>query len=182
MGLFLKNSIFSCSVDELFSWHERRGVILRLIPPWENVKIIKEPENLYDSEALLLLQIAPLIRFKWHARHNGYQKNQYFKDIQISGPFRKWEHTHIFKAISENSAELTDRVEFEPIFKFFTSMFAGNTIYKKLASTFGYRHTVTRNDIDFLKKYPIRYKTYSNSRCKWIDRASTYRHSKNPWS
>jgi uncharacterized protein (TIGR01777 family) len=34
-------------------------------------------------------------------------------------------------------------------------MLAGNTIYKKLATTFGYRHTVTGNDIDFLKRYPI---------------------------
>lgn len=152
MTKFSKRMVFSHTVDELFSWHERKGIIKRLIPPWENVKVIKEPESLHNSEAILLLKLAPLVQFKWHAIHVDYIKNKQFKDIQLSGPFRKWEHKHIFNEIDEQHSELIDDIYFEPMFRPLSNIFAEKLILQKLSSTFSYRHTITKNDLDFLNR------------------------------
>jgi len=39
------------AVEDLFSYHERKGVIYRLIPPWDEVVVLKEPDNLMSSNA-----------------------------------------------------------------------------------------------------------------------------------
>lgn len=152
MSKFEYSSVFACGVEELFSYHERKGVLYRLIPPWEDVVVLKDPEDLVSSRAEFIVTIAPFLCFKWIAEHTGYIRNKQFKDIQLSGPFRKWEHTHLFEYISEIKSKMIDSIEFEPMFSTFSSIFAEKMIYSKLEKTFRYRHTVTANDLDFLKK------------------------------
>lgn len=145
-------SEFPCKVEDLFSYHERKGVLYRLIPPWEDVVVLKEPDNLVSSTAEFIVTLAPFLCFKWVAEHTGYIKNKQFVDIQLSGPFRKWEHTHLFESISYDRSRMTDSILFEPIFAAFSSIFAEKVIYSKLEKTFRYRHTITANDLNFIKK------------------------------
>jgi len=152
MPKFEYTSEFECSIEELFSYHERKAVVNRLIPPWDDVVVVKEPQNLIDSNAEFLVTLAPLVCFRWIAKHCDYVKNNQFKDIQLTGPFRRWEHTHLFESNENGKSYLTDRIEFEPLFSSISRIFAENMIREKLIKTFRYRHTVTKNDIDFIKK------------------------------
>ncbi|ADR19649.1 TIGR01777 family oxidoreductase [Calditerrivibrio nitroreducens] len=152
MPKFEYTSEFECSIEELFSYHERKAVVNRLIPPWDDVVVVKEPQNLIDSDAEFLVTLAPLVCFRWIAKHCDYVKNNQFKDIQLTGPFRRWEHTHLFGSNEYGKSYLTDRIEFEPLFSSISRIFAENMIREKLIKTFRYRHTVTKNDIDFIKK------------------------------
>jgi len=93
------------------------------------------------------------------ALHTDYIKNKQFKDIQLSGPFRKWEHTHIFESISEGRSRLVDQIDFEPLFPKISVFFAENIIQNKLKKTFAYRHKITHNDLDMISKY--NYNSYS---------------------
>ncbi len=36
-----------------------------------------------------------------------------FRDVMVSGPFLRWEHTHEFQSESSESSWLEDRVEYE---------------------------------------------------------------------
>lgn len=154
MAKFEFRSEFEFSVEKLFSYHEKKGVVSRLIPPWDQVVVKKEPENIIDADAEFLVNLIPLLSFHWVAKHTEYVKNKQFKDIQITGPFRKWEHTHIFEAIGADRSFLVDSVEFEPLFSLFSKIFAEKMILSKLKKTFRYRHAVTKNDIDFINRYP----------------------------
>ncbi len=40
-AVFSKKIALPVSADEAFAWHERPGALERLIPPWENVRIVK---------------------------------------------------------------------------------------------------------------------------------------------
>ncbi|MGC8768579.1 TIGR01777 family oxidoreductase [Calditerrivibrio sp.] len=152
MSKFEYTSEFECSVVELFSYHERKAVVNRLIPPWDDVVVLREPQNLIDSDAEFLVTLAPLVCFRWISKHCDYVKNKQFKDIQITGPFRRWEHTHLFGSNKDGKSYLTDSIEFEPLFSSISSIFTEKLIREKLRKTFSYRHTITKNDIDFIKK------------------------------
>ncbi|MCX8084426.1 MAG: TIGR01777 family oxidoreductase [Calditerrivibrio sp.] len=151
MSYFEFSSTFDHSLEELFSWYERKGIICRLIPPWEDVKVIREPDNLQDAEATFILNITPFIRFVWHAKHTDYIRYKQFKDIQLKGPFRRWEHTHIFNKLDENSSLLKDVIYYEPMFNMF--LIPEKLVASKLKRTFRYRYTITKNDLSFISKY-----------------------------
>ncbi|MEF3255542.1 MAG: TIGR01777 family oxidoreductase [Deferribacterales bacterium] len=154
MAKFLKESTIDSNVEKLFLWHQNKGVIKRLIPPWEDVEVLKEPDNLINSEAIMLVRPLPFLTFRWHAKHLDFIPYKQFKDIQLTGPFRKWEHTHKFIEIEQNRSKLIDEIEYEPMFKPISNIFTAEMITKRLHSTFNYRHTITKNDLKLLEKYP----------------------------
>jgi len=47
------------------------------------------------------------------AEHSRYIASRQFHDIQIHGPFRRWEQTHAFEADGAEACYLEDRVEYE---------------------------------------------------------------------
>ena len=50
---------------------------------------------------------------RWNARHVNVDLLPGFTDIQEKGPMSHWQHTHTFTVISEEVAEVQDRIEYE---------------------------------------------------------------------
>ena len=70
------------------------------------------------SEFIFSFRPLPLlpIRMNWRARIEEFEPESYFRDTQVSGPMRRWNHRHEFQAESRNGTEGTlirDRIEFE---------------------------------------------------------------------
>ncbi|UOD35237.1 TIGR01777 family protein [Deferribacteraceae bacterium V6Fe1] len=146
---FIKESTFNVSVDRLFSWHERDGVIKRLTPCWEKVVLLSQTGKISENPQVFFKVKAGPFWIDYVARHVEYEKNKIFVDIQEKGPFRSYKHSHIFKKSGDISSQLKDNVEFEMPLHFLTKYFVVN----KFRRIFDYRHTITRNDIDFLEKF-----------------------------
>jgi ligand-binding SRPBCC domain-containing protein len=56
------------------------------------------------------------IRMEWHSRIEEYEPGSYFRDTQLSGPMRRWNHRHEFQSENRNGVDGTlirDRIEFE---------------------------------------------------------------------
>jgi ligand-binding SRPBCC domain-containing protein len=49
---------------------------------------------------------------RWVAQHVQVDPLNGFTDVQIIGPMLIWEHTHSFRAISEQETEVRDTIEF----------------------------------------------------------------------
>ena len=138
--IFECKSIFHCSVDKLFLFHEEPVGFQTLVALDKSVKVLQAPETIskIGTQAILEVTLAPLIKKKWIAEHIGYKKNEIFIDIQKEGPFLSFRHEHRFSKVGEYS-ELTDHIEFEfflnPISKFFVA--------QKIKSQFKARHKAT---------------------------------------
>lgn len=52
------------------------------------------------------------ISFGWLTRIEVWEPGRRFVDVQIRGPYRRWEHTHSFDAIADGT-RVHDRVEYE---------------------------------------------------------------------
>ena len=142
---FIKESIIKAAPEQVFAFHELPDAIERLIPPWENAKIIQKADiSKIGSRAIIEQKIFGIIPSRWVAEHTRYEPPRLFEDVQISGPFRSWRHDHIIKP-HEDGAILRDEIHYEPPFWIFGQLAAPFAVVPKLEKMFEYRHQVTKD-------------------------------------
>jgi uncharacterized protein len=143
---FVYRSRIAASADDVYQWHLRSGAFERLVPPWERIRLLDPGNGVAEgSRVELELSNGPL-RQRWTAEHRDLVPGKQFRDIQVRGPFAKWEHTHSFIADGANACWLEDRVEFAPPFGALGRL-ALPSIRKTLRATFAYRHRTTAADL-----------------------------------
>jgi ligand-binding SRPBCC domain-containing protein len=141
---FNKTSVILASPERLFAFHELPDAFERLMPPWENAKIIQKADiSRIGSRAIIETKIFGIFTSRWVAEHTAYDPPRMFEDIQISGPFRSWTHRHIVEPHAEG-AMLRDEIEYWPPLRFFGPLAAPIAITPKLEKLFAYRHKVTK--------------------------------------
>ena len=141
---FIRESLIAASPERVFAFHELPDAIERLIPPWENARIVQRADiSKIGSRAIIEQKIFGLFSSTWVAEHTAYDPPQMFEDIQISGPFKNWRHRHIIKAHADGTL-LRDEIEYEPPFWIFGAFAAPFAVVPKLEKMFAYRHEVTR--------------------------------------
>ena len=132
---------------EAFAWHERLGAINRLIPPWENIDVVKTGDGVRNGSIVELAQRLGPFKLKWVMKHHGYTEGRLFRDSQVSGPFATWEHLHEFIQKNDGNNVLTDKIQYEIPGGRIGEFFGGKFINNKLQSMFAYRHNTTRDDL-----------------------------------
>lgn len=129
--------------ERLFAWHAEPGAFTRLVPPWERVELVRDAAALRDGERVIFrLGIRPL-RLTWEARLEDVVSGQGFRDVQLRGPFARWEHTHRMVPDGPGRSLLHDRVEYALPCGALGRLLAGRLVRRRLARTFAYRHRVT---------------------------------------
>src|SRR5579863_8067318 len=109
---FVKRSRLEASAHDVFQWHLRPGAFERLSPPWERVRVVERTGGIENGGRLTLKVSVGLLRPGWVAEHYGYVVDREFRDRQVSGPFRKWEHLHRVEEDGPRASFLEDRVEY----------------------------------------------------------------------
>ena len=85
---------------------------------------------------------------RWLAQHVQVDPLNGFTDVQIAGPMLIWEHTHSFRAISDQVTEIRDYIEYahRPGIKiFWTRLLYASLMLKFL---FLYRSLITRKAVN----------------------------------
>lgn len=147
MSEFVQKSAMPVSAEELLAWHGRPGAFERLLPPWENIEVIRVAPSLTDgARAELAVPIGP-IRKRWIAEHHALSEGVGFKDVQVSGPFAKWEHTHRMTPVDAETSWLDDHLQYNVPLGWLGQLLVGALIKRSLNRTFAYRHRVTFADL-----------------------------------
>ncbi len=142
---FIKESIICAAPERVFAFHAMPDAIERLIPPWENARIIKKADiSQIGSRAIIEQKIFGIVPSRWVAEHTKYEPPRMFEDVQISGPFKSWRHQHIVLPHEGGTALLRDEIEYEVPFSFVGKSIAPVFIVPKLEKMFAYRHEITR--------------------------------------
>jgi hypothetical protein len=128
-----------------FAWHERPGALARLTPPWARVELLEASGGIRDG-ARVVLRIGPLGQ-RWVAEHFGYVEGREFRDRQVSGPFARWEHRHLFEPDGDRACWLEDRVEYALPFGRIGHWLGRGLVRRELERTFAWRHRVTAEDL-----------------------------------
>ena len=87
------------------------------------------------------------IRLRWVSEHRDYDAGKQFRDVQLSGPFARWEHTHRVEPDGPNAAYLEDDISYALPLGGLGRAFGGAMVKHKLNALFDYRHRTTTQDI-----------------------------------
>jgi ligand-binding SRPBCC domain-containing protein len=144
---FVRRSRINASADVVYAWHALPGALERLTPPGEHVQVIEKTGGI-ERGARVVLQFGrwPFQR-RWTAEHQDFAEGRYFSDVQVSGPFAYWMHTHTFEPDGPSACFLEDRVEYALPFGFVGRWCAGWYVRRMLAKLFEYRHAVTAREV-----------------------------------
>lgn len=96
------------------------------------------------SEFVFSFQPLPffLLRMEWRVRIEEWEPGRYFRDIQLSGPMRRWSHRHEFRSERRNGHEgttVSDRVEFEIGFSWAGRLLERYFVLPAMSKSFAHR-------------------------------------------
>ena len=94
---FVRRTWIEAPAAEVFRWHAEPGALARLTPPWERVEILEEGALKDGAEVELRVRVGPL-SLPWVSRIEEVVPGRSFRDVQVRGPFARWEHTHCMEA------------------------------------------------------------------------------------
>jgi uncharacterized protein len=140
---FVAASRIEASAERLFRWHAEPGALERLTPPWERIQTIERAPGIRDGDSGAMWVYLGPFRVRWSFKHRDYIEGRQFRDVQTSGPFRSWEHTHLITPEGPEACRLEDRIEYELPLGAFGNFLGGSLVRRKLERAFAYRHRVT---------------------------------------
>ena len=145
--VFVRRTRIQAPIGEAFRWHARPGALERLTAPWEPVEMVERTGGIEDGARVVLrMKMGPLSR-RWVAEHRDYREGRGFRDVQIEGPFPRWEHTHTFEPDGDDACYLEDRIEYKLPLGVLGRLVGGPMVRKRLNRLFSYRHQVMQQDI-----------------------------------
>lgn len=148
MPLFEKRTRIRASAERLWDWHAAPGALERLTPPWEAVTIEDPGGGIADGSRVVLLVGNVPFRQRWVAEHRRVEPGRGFMDVQVRGPFRRWEHEHTFEPDGADASILTDRIEYELPGGRLGAWLAGSFVRRKLERMFAWRHATTQTALE----------------------------------
>ncbi|HEY8559379.1 MAG TPA: SRPBCC family protein [Pyrinomonadaceae bacterium] len=141
---FVKETIIKAAPERVFAFHELPDAFERLVPPWEDVKVIQKADiSEIGSRTIIEQKIFKAFPSRWVAEHTRYEPPRLFEDVQISGPFKAWRHRHIVLP-HPAGAVLRDEIVFEPPLKALGRLAMPLVVMPRIKKMFDYRHDVTR--------------------------------------
>jgi ligand-binding SRPBCC domain-containing protein len=139
-------SRISAPAQEVYSWYAEPEALQRLQPPWEKAKVIGQTGGIEDfgSQVTIQISIGP-IKLNWVAEHVACEPGQMFRDMMIRGPFRQWEHSHLFLQDPDDpeSSWIEDRIRYELPLGWLGKLVAGGWTHRRLKRLFTWRHQTT---------------------------------------
>ncbi len=148
MALYIRETLIQAPQDVVFGFHERPDALPLLIPPWEKVTVEVPPKSLEKGTQVILINHMGPLKLRWVAEHTLYDPPACFQDIQKSGPFARWVHTHRVIPAGEGSSLLRDEVEYDLPMGVLGRIFGGAFARRKIDRMFEYRHAVTKRECE----------------------------------
>jgi uncharacterized protein (TIGR01777 family) len=145
--VFVRRTRVGASAEEVFRWHARPGALERLTPPFSPVEVVQREGGIAaGARVVLKIPLGPT-HVRWVAEHRDYIEGRQFRDVQIEGPFARWEHTHRFEPDGRQASFLEDRIDYALPLGAAGALVGGPFVRAMLDRMFAYRHRTTVEDI-----------------------------------
>jgi ligand-binding SRPBCC domain-containing protein len=98
--------------DEVFDFFKAVVNLQQITPPWLNFRILTPLPLVIQQGTLIDYQLKLYgISFRWRTEISLWEPPYRFVDSQLSGPYRKWVHTHRFEEL-DGGTRMQDVVEY----------------------------------------------------------------------
>jgi ligand-binding SRPBCC domain-containing protein len=100
-------------LGEVFTFFERPGNLPLITPPWLDFRVLT-PEPIAMARGLTIDYRVRLMgrHTRWRSLISEYDPPRSFRDVQVVGPYRRWDHRHRFWSESGGTT-IEDLVAYE---------------------------------------------------------------------
>ena len=100
--------------DEAFDFFGDARNLERITPPWLGFRVVT-PDPVEMGRGTLIRYRLRLhgVPVGWLTEIREWKPGTRFRDVQVSGPYKLWDHTHTFGADGEGGTVMSDRVVYE---------------------------------------------------------------------
>jgi NADH dehydrogenase len=124
--------------EDVFSFFANPENLARITPPWMAFKIVsKDREMRTGLKIAYTLHAFPGVPTAWWSAIAEYDPPRAFTDVQIDGPYRRWQHRHRFTQVDDGTL-VDDQIAFELPFGRLGGVAAG-LVKSQLREIFTYR-------------------------------------------
>jgi len=126
--------------EEAFAYYGDSLNLEPMTPPWLHFHVTNEGPVTMEPGALLTYRLRLHgIPINWTTRIESWDPPTGFVDTQIRGPYKLWEHTHVFEPDADGGTVITDRVRYAIPFGPLGSIAHGLFVRRDLERIFDYR-------------------------------------------
>ncbi|MDQ2719272.1 MAG: SRPBCC family protein [Bacteroidota bacterium] len=131
-------------INDAWSFFSSAKNLAVITPPELDFKILSQlnSEDIYTG-MLIDYTVKPLfgIKLRWQTEICEVDKPMMFTDRQLKGPYKTWEHTHVFIE-KENGILMKDAVKYQLPFGILGNIAHAIVVRKKIENIFKYRKEI----------------------------------------
>jgi ligand-binding SRPBCC domain-containing protein len=133
-----RSQVVPAGVDQAFAFFADAWNLEAITPPWLRFRIVEAPPTL-EAGSLLVYRLRLFgMPIRWRTEIVDWRPPWSFTDVQLEGPYRRWEHTHSLRVV-RGGTEVHDRVVYRLPYEPFAGLVAPLTVRPWLAAIFEYR-------------------------------------------
>lgn len=146
---FTRRSTMPAPADAVYAWHARPGAFARLTPPWETAQVV-ETTGAFGTPGYRVrvrTKLVGPVGGSMLVEHPAFEPGREFRDVQLSGPFAHWQHTHRFLPDGDSRSFLEDHIDYRLPLGPVGRLVGSGTVERRLDAMFAYRHALTASDL-----------------------------------
>ena len=147
MPRFVHEAEIPFPVGEVFAWHMRPRALERLLPPWDDVRVVAREGSIDGGGEVTIRARRGPVKADLTVRHTAFEPDRRFRDEQVRGPLGSWTHDHEFEARGSGGTLLRDSIEWQPPLGPAANVFTRRAIESELERFFAFRGRRIANDM-----------------------------------
>lgn len=107
-----RRQLIPAAMDEVFAFFEDPHNLAGITPPWLGFTVLSSSDAQVREGTRLAYRMRVFrVPFRWEARIPVFVRGERFVDEMTRGPYARWYHRHLFRAVPEG-VEMEDIVEY----------------------------------------------------------------------
>jgi ligand-binding SRPBCC domain-containing protein len=140
-----KTTIVNAPLEKVFDFFSDAKNLETITPPFLQFKILNQSTSKIQKGTKFTYRLKIHgVPIKWTSLIEEWVPNSHFVDSQLSGPYKKWRHLHIFKSTPEGTW-MEDTVNYRVHLGLFGQWLTGSWVRKDVESIFAFRETKVRS-------------------------------------
>jgi ligand-binding SRPBCC domain-containing protein len=100
-------------LERAFEFYGDARNLESITPPWMGFHLTTPPPRPMRAGALIAYRLKLHgLPVRWKTRIEAWEPPHRFVDVQLSGPYSLWEHTHTFEGRDDGTIVIRDRVRY----------------------------------------------------------------------
>ena len=135
---------------EVFSFFEDAGNLEAITPPFLGFRVVTPRPIEMGPGALIEYRLRLHgVPVRWRTRIEAFDPPHAFVDVQLSGPYRLWHHTHVFEPDGRGGTLMRDRVRYALPFGPLGAIAHVLFVRRDLRRIFDFRQETVARRLDF---------------------------------